>query len=69
VEHLPHIFDRFYQVDTARTARQNGNSGLGLTMVRQIIENHGGTIEVQSTEGVGSTVTIILPDQPSDEPV
>lgn len=69
VEHLPHIFDRFYQVDTARTARQNGNSGLGLTMVRQIIENHGGTIEVQSTEGVGSTFTIILPDQPSDEPV
>lgn len=60
-EHLDHIFNRFYQVDKARTRKEHSNSGLGLTMVKQIVEAHGGKISVQSTSGVGSTFIISLP--------
>lgn len=59
-EHIPGIFQRFYRVDPARS-RSTGNSGLGLTIVRWIVEAHGGEIEVDSQVGGGSTFTILLP--------
>ncbi|MNC31304.1 Alkaline phosphatase synthesis sensor protein PhoR [compost metagenome] len=57
---LPMIFDRFYKVDRART-RDSSSSGLGLSIVRKIIEVHGGTVEAKSTVGEGTTFTVTLP--------
>jgi signal transduction histidine kinase len=61
-EHLPHIFDRFYRTDPART-RDKGGSGLGLAITRAIVEAHGGKISAVSTgvSGEGTTFTIELP--------
>ncbi|MEW6183151.1 MAG: ATP-binding protein [Bacillota bacterium] len=59
-EDLPYIWERFYRVDRART-RGTGGSGLGLAIVRQIVELHGGAVEVQSRPGEGSTFTVRLP--------
>ena len=56
--HLPRIFDRFYRVDTARSA---GGAGLGLAIAQQITQAHGGRLEVRSTPGVGSTFSVCLP--------
>jgi two-component system sensor histidine kinase CiaH len=56
--YLPKIFDRFYQVESARS---KGKSGLGLTIVKSIVENHDGTIQVASQPGVGTTFMILLP--------
>jgi signal transduction histidine kinase len=60
VEHLPYIFERFYRVDPAR-ARASGGTGLGLPIVKHLIEAHGGWIDVTSTIGVGTTFTFALP--------
>ncbi|MBS6398058.1 MAG: HAMP domain-containing histidine kinase [Clostridiales bacterium] len=57
-EHLERIWDRFYRVEKSRSSA--GNSGLGLSMVKWIVEEHGGTIEVESTPGRGSCFTIRL---------
>jgi two-component system sensor histidine kinase CiaH len=57
-EYLPKIFDRFFQVDSARA---KGKSGLGLAIVKSIVENHEGTIQAASQPGVGTTFTIYLP--------
>ncbi len=59
-EDLPHIFDRFWRVDRART-RKAGGSGLGLSIARSIAEAHGGTLEVESELGKGSTFEVLLP--------
>lgn len=59
-EALGHIFEPFYRVDKARS-KMVGGSGLGLTIVKDIIEKHQGHISVESTEGEGTTFTIELP--------
>ncbi|MBA2582057.1 MAG: sensor histidine kinase [Bacteroidetes bacterium] len=57
--HLAHLFERFYRVDKSRS-RESGGSGLGLAIVKHIIEAHDQTINVRSTEGVGSTFSFTL---------
>jgi two-component system phosphate regulon sensor histidine kinase PhoR len=57
---LPRIFERFYRVDKART-RETGGTGLGLAIVRHVAESHGGTVQVDSELGRGSTFTVTLP--------
>jgi PAS domain S-box-containing protein len=60
-EFLPHVFDRFRQVDQT-TTRTHGGLGLGLAIVRQLVELHGGTVHVESRgEGKGATFTVSLP--------
>ena len=58
-EDLPHIFDRFFRSDDSR-ARKTGGSGLGLSIAKWIIENHGGSFEVISREDIGTRITLTL---------
>lgn len=59
-DQLPHLFERFYRTDRAR-ARDSGGTGLGLPIVKEIIEAHGGRITVESKIGIGSVFTLWLP--------
>ncbi|MFF2727814.1 sensor histidine kinase [Streptomyces sp. NPDC058008] len=59
-EDLPHVFDRFWRAEKSRS-RRTGGSGLGLSIVRKLIEAHGGTTDVTSTVGRGSVFTLRLP--------
>ena len=63
---LGHIFDRFFRVDKARS-RAQGGTGLGLAISKEIIERFGGRIWVESAEGQGSTFSISLPYEPTDD--
>ncbi len=59
-EHLPYIFDRFYRADPARSRKQGG-SGIGLAVVRQLTEAHGGRVRVESAAGRGTTFHLQFP--------
>lgn len=58
-EHLPHVFDRFYKADRSRA---QAGSGLGLSIVKAIVERHGGTVSARSAPGVETSFEIVLPD-------
>lgn len=63
---IPHVFDRFYRVDKARS-RAQGGTGLGLAISKEVVQSLGGKIWVESREGHGSTFYISLPYEPYDE--
>ncbi len=64
--HLPHLFERFYKVDSSRSS---GGTGLGLAISRHIVQIHGGIISVDSTVGEGTSFTVVLPTgNPAEEP-
>jgi len=63
-EHLPHLFERFYRVNQARTDEANverGSSGLGLSIAHWIATAHGGDIRIESVPGQGTSVEVWLP--------
>lgn len=59
-QHLPHVFDRFYKADQSRS---HTGSGLGLSIVKAIVERHGGTVSARSRQGVETTFEIVLPQE------
>jgi signal transduction histidine kinase len=59
-EAVPHLFERFYRADKARS-RQDGGFGLGLAIVKWIAESHRGAVDLASRPGAGSTFTVTLP--------
>jgi signal transduction histidine kinase/ligand-binding sensor domain-containing protein/AraC-like DNA-binding protein len=65
-DRLPHIFDRFYQADTSNTRKYEG-TGIGLSLAHELIMIHNGTIDVESTKGLGTEFIIRLPFQ--EDPV
>ena len=59
-EHLPRLTERFYRVDAGRS-RSLGGTGLGLAIVKHVVERHRGRLDIASTVGVGTRVTVTLP--------
>lgn len=59
-EHLPHLFEPFYRADQARE-KGIGGTGLGLAIVKEIVEAHGGDVQVESEAGKGAVFTVSLP--------
>jgi signal transduction histidine kinase len=70
-EHLDRVFERFYQVDPARSGSAGRGTGLGLAIVKHAIAALGGSVQIHSTVGTGTTVTCVLPQdnpaKPADE--
>lgn len=62
-EHLPRLTERFYRIDTGRS-RVMGGTGLGLAIVKHIVERHRGRLDIQSRQGVGTTISFLLPTTP-----
>jgi two-component system OmpR family sensor kinase len=60
-EHIPHLFDRFYRIDSSR-ARKSGGAGLGLSITRSLVELHGGTLSVESCLGEYSLFRVNIPN-------
>jgi signal transduction histidine kinase len=60
-KHLPHIFEPFYRADVSETGVSRG-AGLGLFIVKELAERHGGSTRVSSTPGRGTTISVELPD-------
>jgi len=58
-EHLHRVTERFYRIDAARS-RESGGTGLGLAIVKHIVERHRGSLDIKSTVGVGTTVSVRL---------
>jgi two-component system heavy metal sensor histidine kinase CusS len=58
-EHLPRVFDRFYRADSARSS---DGVGLGLALVKSIMDLHGGSARIESTPGLGTSVTLSFPE-------
>jgi two-component system phosphate regulon sensor histidine kinase PhoR len=61
-EHIPRLTERFYRADPGRS-RSTGGSGLGLAIVQHVLQRHGGTLDIESVEGQGSTFTCHFPPQ------
>ena len=59
-EDLPHVFDRFYRADKSRS-RSSGGSGIGLAIVKQLVEAHSGQVGVESQPGKGTAFSFTLP--------
>ena len=68
-EHLPHIFERFYKADAARSATRMSGSGLGLSIVQAIVERHGGTVTASNSPDGGASFEIRIPrsDRPTSD--
>ncbi len=64
-EHLPRLTERFYRVDVA-DSRAQGGTGLGLALVKHVLNRHGGRLNIESTSGAGATFTIYLPLHTAD---
>ena len=65
--HLPHLFDQFYQVEGSSTRSQEG-SGIGLALVKELVELHGGRVTVESTVDFGTRFIVTLPEIESGSP-
>ena len=64
---IPHIFDRFYQADSARGGGEKHGAGLGLAIVQEIVAAHGGRIKVRSRPGGGAEFVVHLPFQGTEK--